>query len=229
MQAGTRSALRNLLGLEHEPVALRWLTRTPKNVPRLGKKARFCEKLLMAIRGQCLYAKAEDEECMGGAKYCGLRDSGEFSAGRRSGEFLVAMGVYGSVAAVQRSWQGNMNVEPGIFKAMAFAPLEKAPFEPDVVFILCNARQAMELLHANAYDSGARGIGADAGPICSSMAAIPYLTGKVTYGFGDVGSRKYMGLAPGDVMVSVPGSDLARILSSLERMKGKKSFRELGR
>jgi hypothetical protein len=26
----------------------------------------------------------------------------------------------------------------------------------------------MELLHANAYDSGARGMGGDAGPICSS-------------------------------------------------------------
>lgn len=28
------------------------------------------------------------------------------------------------------------------------------------------------------------------GPICSSMAALPYLTGKVTYGFADVGSRE---------------------------------------
>jgi len=44
----------------------------------------------------------------------------------------------------------------------------------------------MEILHANAYNSGAHGMGADSAPIYSSMAAIPYLTGKVTYGFADV-------------------------------------------
>jgi uncharacterized protein (DUF169 family) len=60
---------------------------------------------------------------MGGAKYCGLRDGKEFAPGRLSGEFLVARGIYQSVPAVQRAWQGNLRIEIGIFKALAFAPL----------------------------------------------------------------------------------------------------------
>ena len=61
----------------------------------------------------------------------------------------------------------------------------------------------MEILHANAYDSGAHGLGADSGPICSSMAAIPHITGKVTYGFGDIGSRQHIDISPEDIMVAI--------------------------
>lgn len=144
----------------------------------------------------------------------------------QSGSFLVPMGVYKDIPAVQRSWKNNMNIEPGIFHAVMFAPLNKADFDPDVIFIICKAIQGMEILHANAYDSGAHGIGADSGPICSSMAAIPYLTGKVTYGFGDVGARNNMNVNPEDVMVSIPASELSRIVSNLEEMRTKRMFKE---
>ena len=84
----------------------------------------------------------------------------------------------------------------------------------------------MELLHANAYDSGDHSIGGDAAPICSSMAAIPYLTGKVTYGFGDVGSRSRLELDEDSVLVSIPGSALPRIVANLREMRSKKAFAE---
>jgi uncharacterized protein (DUF169 family) len=226
MDDQARGALKTLLELERDPVALRWSTKVPKDLPKLGQKARFCAKLGQAVRGQSFYATADEEQCMGGAKYCGLRDARDFAPGRRSGEFLVAMGLYRDLPAVQRAWRGNLALEPRLFKALSFAPLSSSPFDPDVVFVLCNARQGMELLHANAYDSGLRGVGADAGPICSSMAAIPYLTGKLTYGFGDAGSRATMELGAHDVMVSIPGSSLARIVANLEQMQAKKAFHE---
>ena len=84
----------------------------------------------------------------------------------------------------------------------------------------------MLVLHANAYDSGSHGLGADSGPICSSMAAVPYITGKVTYGFGDIGSRRNMDLKPEEVMVSIPATDLKRITDNIEEMKTKAFFRE---
>lgn len=134
-----------------------------------------------------IFYAIQEEECMDGARYCELKDKREFPANMQSGSFLIPMGVYKNITAVQRSWKQNLNIEPGVFKAVLFAPLNKAEFDPDIIFIVCNAEQAMKILHANAYDFGARGLGVDSGPICSSMTAIPYLTGKVTYGFGDVG------------------------------------------
>lgn len=218
--------LKEILKLENEPVAIKWSVKEPRNVEKENGKSRFCTKLEKAMNGEIFYATAEEEECMGGARYAGLKDKCEFPANMQSGAFLVPMGVYKNIPAVQRSWKNNINVEPGIFNAVIFAPLNKAEFEPDVIFIVCKANQGMEILHANAYDSGAHGLGADSGPICSSMAAIPYLTGKVTYGFGDVGARRNMNINPEDVMVSIPASDLSRIVSNLEEMRTKMMFKE---
>ena len=217
---------KHILKLEREPVAMKWVSREPRNIPKEEEKSRFCTKLDKAMKGEIFYSTAEEEECMGGLKYTGMKDPEEFSKNMRSGSFLVPAGVYKSIPAVQRSWKDNLAIEPNIFNAILFAPLIEADFEPDVVFVVANARQGMEILHANAYDSGSHGLGADSGPICSSMASIPYLTGKVTYGFGDIGSRNHMDLQDEEIMVSIPASDLERIILNLEEMKTKTFFQK---
>ncbi len=220
------SELKEILNLEREPVAIKWSIREPKNIEKEVGKSRFCTKLDKASHGEIFYSTAEEEECMGGLRYTGLKDKKELPKNMLSGAFLVPAGVYKSIPAVQRSWQHNQAVDSGIFTAMIFSPLIKAEFEPDLIFIICNSKQGMMILHANAYDSGSHGLGADSGPICSSMAAIPYLTGKVTYGFGDIGSRNNMELKPEDVMVSIPAGDLERILKNLREMKTKTFFKK---
>jgi len=217
--------LKELLDIEKEPVAIKWSTKIPRNIQKEEGTSRFCKKLENASSGDVFYFTAEEEECMGGARYSGLKDIKEFPSNMRSGAFLVGMGVYKNVSAVQRSWNDNKQMESGIFKAILFAPLIKAEFEPDVIFIICKAKQGMEILHANAYDSGIHGLGADSGPICSTMAALPYLTGKVTYGFGDIGARNNTNLNPEDVMLSIPAADLPRIISNLKEMRTKRMFR----
>ena len=218
--------LKNLMTFENEPVAIKWSVEEPKNVEKEESKSRFCSKLTKAMDGETFYATVEEEECMGGARYSGLKDMREFPANVQSGAFMVPRGLYKDIPAVQRSRINETYINPGIFNAVVFAPLNKAEFEPDVIFMVCNAKQGMEILHANAYDSGKHGIGADAVPVCSSMAATPYMTGKVTYGLGDVAARKNMDIKQEDIMVSIPGSDLPRIVSNLEEMRTKMLFKE---
>ena len=218
--------LKNLMTFENEPVAIKWSVEEPKNVEKEESKSRFCTKLTKAMDGETFYATVEEEECMGGARYSGLKDMREFPANVQSGAFMVPRGLYKDIPAVQRSRKNETYINPGIFNAVVFAPLNKAEFEPDVIFMVCNAKQGMEILHANAYDSGKHGIGADAVPVCSSMAATPYMTGKVTYGLGDVAARKNMDIKQEDIMVSIPGSDLPRIVSNLEEMRTKMFFKE---
>jgi uncharacterized protein (DUF169 family) len=217
--------LKEILKLEREPVAIKWSVREPKNIKKEEGKSRFCTKLDKASNGEIFYSTVDEEECMGGMRYSGMKDRKELPKNMQSGAFLVPAGVYKSIPAVQRSWQENMPIEAGIFDAVIFSPLSKVDFEPDIIFLVCNSEQAMMILHANAYDSGSHGLGADSGPICSSMASVPYLTGKVTYGFGDIGSRNNMNLKPEDVMVTIPAGDMGRILDNLIEMKGKTFFR----
>lgn len=217
--------LKEILKLEREPVAIKWSVREPKNIRKEEGKSRFCTKLDKASNGEIFYSTVDEEECMGGMRYSGMKDRKELPKNMQSGAFLVPAGVYKSIPAVQRSWQENMPIEAGIFDAVIFSPLSKVDFEPDIIFLVCNSEQAMMILHANAYDSGSHGLGADSGPICSSMASVPYLTGKVTYGFGDIGSRNNMNLKPEDVMVTIPAGDMRRILDNLIEMRGKTFFR----
>jgi uncharacterized protein (DUF169 family) len=219
--------LKEILKLEREPVAIKWSIREPENIQKEEGKSRFCTKLDKAVNGEIFYSTVAEEECMGGMRYSGMKDRKELPKNMQSGAFLVPAGVYKSVPAVQRSWQINIPIEPGIFDAIIFSPLSKADFDPDLIFIICNSQQAMMILHANAYDSGSHGLGADSGPICSSMASIPYLTGKVTYGFGDIGSRNNMNLKPEDVMVTIPAGDLERIIDNLIEMKSKTFFKRI--
>ncbi len=220
------SELKEILNLEREPVAIKWSLREPNDIKKETEPSRFCTKLDKASTGEIFYSTVEEESCMGGLRYSGMKYRTELPKNVQSGSFLVPAGVYKSVPAVQRSWQNNKAIDAGIFSAILFAPLIKANFSPDIVFIISNSEQAMMLLHANAYDSGSHGLGADSGPICSSMAAIPYLTGKVTYGFGDIGSRNNMELKPDDVMVTIPGTDLERILANLKDMQTKTFFKK---
>ncbi|MCE5214132.1 MAG: DUF169 domain-containing protein [Methanobacterium sp.] len=219
--------LKEILKLEREPVAIKWSVKEPRNLDKEQEKSRFCTKLDKAMQGDIFYATKEEEECMGGLRYSGLKNPKEFPKNMQSGSFLVPAGVYKSIPAVQRSWKNNLAVEPEIFRAVLFSPLIKAEFEPDVIFILCNSQQAMLILHANAYDSGSHGLGADSGPICSSMATAPYLTGKVTYGFGDIGSRRHMDIKPDEVMVSIPATELERIVTNLSQMMTKTFFKDI--
>ena len=130
MDTETRNELGRVLGLEKEPVALRWFVKAPEDIPRLDKPLRFCAKLGQALKGECFYATEDEEACAGGAKYCGLKDGREQSGARRSGEFLVSTGLYRSVPAVQRAWRGFPFLEPGIFAALAFAPLGSVRWPP---------------------------------------------------------------------------------------------------
>lgn len=218
--------LNELLKLKNGPVAIKWTVNDPKNVDREEGKSSFCTKLTKAMDGEIFYSTVEEEGCMGGARYSGLKDMNEYPANVQSGAFMVPKGLYKDIPAVQRSRMNETYINPGIFSAVIFAPLNMAEFKPDVVFMVCNAKQGMEILHANAYDSGEHGLGADVSPICSSMAAAPYMTGKVTYGFGDVASRQNMGINQEDIMISIPGSDLSRIVSNLGEMRTKTFFKE---
>ena len=223
---GLGKKLNQLLKLENEMVAIKWSVKEPKNVKKEDDKSKFCTKLTKAMDGEIFYSTLEEEECMGGARYSGLKDMKEYPSNVQSGAFMVSNGLYKDIPAVQRSRENEAYINPGIFSAILFAPLNMAEFEPDVIFLLCSAKQGMEILHANAYDSGKHGLGTDAVPVCSSMAATPYMTGKVTYGFGDIAARKNMDINQEDIMVSIPGSDLPRIISNLDEMRTKMFFKE---
>ncbi len=104
---------------------LKWSVRAPKNIQKEEGKSRFCTKLDKAAKGEIFYSTVEEEECMGGIRYSGMKDRKELPTNMQSGAFLVPAGVYKSIPAVQRSWKNNMAIESGIFSAVIFSLYQK--------------------------------------------------------------------------------------------------------
>lgn len=157
--------------------------------------------------------------CDGGASHCGLRVINERS---KTGEFLSKdLGLFDSKRAARRFIKSNPRIEFGTVRVISLSPLEETRFEPDVVVLICNAKQGMEIAEAFAYKSGNRIMGLTAPPICSAIVAAPYLTGEVVYSLGDSGARRFMKIKDEDIFIGIPAELLSSIVENLEKLKSR--------
>lgn len=215
--AAFSGVLKKLLKLDNSPIAIAFSNVAPKAVEQRKGVKRLCG-MLDSVRfdGEIFYTTVENHECDGGSGSCGMK---EMSERIKTGEFLCKMGLFGSPRAARRFINANPRIETGTVKIVSFSPLEKLIFEPDVVAIICNAKQAMILLEAYAYENGKRAMGMAGPPICSSIVAAPYLTGEVTYSFGDHGARNYMRIKDDEVFIGIPAELMSTIMDNLGKLK----------
>jgi uncharacterized protein (DUF169 family) len=209
--------IKKLLGLKSSPVAVSFSTKAPAGVKQMKGEARLCQMLdMVRLDGESFYTTADNHACDGGAGSCGMK---EMSERIRTGEFLVRMGLFGSTRAARRFISSNPRVETGTVSVTSFSPLEKASFEPDIVVLICNAKQGMVVSEAYAYETGKRTTGMTGPPICSSIVAAPFITGEIVYSLGDHGARKNMRVSDDDIFVGIPAELLSCIVGNLEKMK----------
>jgi uncharacterized protein (DUF169 family) len=219
--------LKTALGLGSSPVAIAFSTEPPAGVEQMKGQARLCEMLdRVRLDGETFYTTADNHECNGGAHNSGLSEQSEKS---KTGEFLARdIGLFGSPRAARRFMSSNPAIEYGTVKVISFSPLENATFEPDVVVLICNAKQGLKLADAYSYDSGEKAAGWTSAPICSGVVAAPFLTGELTYSFGDSGARRFMKIGDEDVFVGIPAELLPGIVANLEKMAAFRSRSPVG-
>lgn len=207
------------LGLKKSPVAVKLLLReedVPDGVPKIGETIRHCEMVQKAAGGETFYATEEEEMCKGGAAAIGLIEPPEKF---KSGETYYSMERFSTVASAKRTVDAIPKIEP-IMKAIAYAPLETAPFDPDVVVIIANPAQAMKLAQAIVYTLGGRFEADFAGiqSICGDAVAGPYVNKRPNITLGCSGSRKFAGIEENDVIVGLNGENLGCVVNALESM-----------
>ncbi len=218
MYAELSNKIKKILGLESSPIAISFSTEVPEGVEQMKGRARLCQMLdKVRLEGESFYTTSENHECDGGANSCGLREPSERL---KTGEFLAKdLGLFGSERAARRFISANPRIEFGTVKVVSFSPLEKAKFEPDVVVLICNAKQGMKIAEAFAYESGKKTTGLTGPPICSAVVAAPFLTGEVVYSLGDPGARKSMKVKDEDIFVGVPAELLPDIVENLGKLR----------
>ena len=205
------------LRFESLPIAISFSIEPPKGVKQMKGEMRLCQMLdKVRFDGEIFYTTSDNHQCDGGSGSCGMKEMRESI---KTGEFLSKMGLFGSKRAARRFINANPRIEYGTVKVVSFSPLDKVPFEPDVVVLICNAKQGMIIAEAFAYESGKRTLGMTGPPICSSIVAAPFLTGEVVYSFGDHGARNNMKIKDDEVFVGIPAELLPCITENLGKMK----------
>lgn len=207
------------LSLERSPVAIKFVLREediPKDIPKADEKMRHCELVLKASGGDTFYATAEEQMCKGGSSALGLEKPPEKV---KTGEFYYGLGRFSSIGSAKKTMESIPKID-NIMYALIYAPLEKATFDPDVIVIFTNAKQAMILSQALVYTMGGRMEVDFAGiqSICADAVAGPFTRRRPNITLGCSGSRQYAGIKDDEVIVGLTGENIGCVVNALENM-----------
>jgi len=199
--------LKKVLSLSGSPVAVK-LARNreevPAGIPEAKEVVRHCQMVNMARRdGAIFYAPADKHQCNGGAWALGLK---EITPSLQSGEHYFRLGKFESMPACRRTMDRIAHLRSGETYATVYAPLEKTPFDPDIVIIVTTPRNMLKLAQATLFRLGGRITSSMAGiqSVCSDATAQPYLTGKANFSLGCDGSRKFSGIVDEEMVMGFP-------------------------
>lgn len=203
---------------ERKPVGVKFLSTRPRGLKKPDKLLDFCEMLVEAQQGNAFYVSKDDFTCIGPLLLGMIAEDPIFE----SGQVGPKLGVFKDPRANRRIYQYLPRLAKNTVKYVAFAPLDKLTFEPDLLIILASVTQAEIFIRAKSYSTGemwsARGTAA-AG--CAWLYIYPLLSGEMNMtvtGFG-FGMRSRRLFPEGRILLSIPWDKLPQILKSLEEME----------
>jgi len=208
----------NKFNFEVQPVGVKFLVKRPDLVERLDEKMALCEMLKRAQEGNAFFADKENHTCEAGLYVLGLADAPEPYI---SGEFGAGLKIFEEARSASRLYQYVPRIGKGVVNYVAFSPLNKLPFDPDVLIILAKTGQTEILLRAMSYRTGKMWLSRSSPAIgCGWIYIYPFLTGELNYTITGLGhGMKRRKLFPeGQQLVSVPFDLLPSMLQTLQDM-----------
>jgi uncharacterized protein (DUF169 family) len=212
-------ALKKALRLTGSPVAIRIVhnkNEIPPEVEKLDKTVRHCQMVTLARKeGKIFYSTVENHDCMGGAWSLGLR---EISETLKNGDFYFKLGKFESAAASKRTIERIPHLESGTTYATMYAPLEKAPFIPQVILIVATPWAMLKLAQATLFQLGGRIQANFSGiqSVCADATAQTYLTGCANYSVGCDGSKRFSGIGDEEMVMGFPAELLPSMVHTVE-------------
>jgi uncharacterized protein (DUF169 family) len=201
-----------------QPIGIKFLVKRPDLVERLDENMTLCEMLKRAQEGSAFFADKKNHTCEAGLYVLGQADAPEPYV---SGKFGAGLKIFEEPRSASRLYQYIPRIGKGIVNYVAFSPLNKLPFDPDVLIILAKTSQTEILLRAMSYRTGEMWSSKFSPAIgCAWIFVHPYLTGELNYAITGLGhGMKRRKLFPeGRQFVSIPFDLLPSMLQTLQDM-----------
>ena len=200
------------------PVGVKFLAKPPDMVERIDENMALCEMLKAAQEGDAFFADAENHTCEAGLYVLGQGDVAEPYI---SGEFGAGLKIFEDQRSAARLYHYIPKIGKGVVNYVALSPLDKLPFEPDVLIIMADSNQTEILLRAMSYRTGKMWVSKFSPAIGCAWAYIyPYLTGELNYfitGLGHGMTRRKL-FPEGRQIISIPFDMLSDMLQTLQVM-----------
>ena len=200
------------------PVGVKFLAKPPDMVERIDKNMAFCEMLKNAQQGHAFFAGAENHTCEAGLYVLGQADAPEPFI---NGEFGAGLQIYEENRTASRLYQHIPKIGTGVVHYVAFSPLDKLLFDPDILILLADTNQTEILLRAMSYKTGKMWVSKFTPAIgCAWTYIYPYLTGELNYfitGLGHGMKRRQL-FPEGRQIISIPFDLLPSLLQTLQDM-----------
>jgi len=203
---------------ERKPVGVKFFRTRPHGMKRLDKILDFCEMLVEAQNGNSFYVSKKNFTCVG-PLILGMVDSDPvFESGRVGPE----LEIFKNARANRGVYRFLPKLAKNTANYVAFSPLDKLSFRPDVLIIAADPSQAEIILRANSYTTGnmwsARATTVAA---CAWLYIYPYVSGELNFmmpcfSFGMKSRRLF---PEGLLLISIPRDLLPTIVKNLQEMK----------
>lgn len=207
---------------ERPPVGVKFLFFKPENMPQLApeKNLSFCEMLVEAqTTASPFYFGREDKEACVGKILLGMQDMEPFA---ESGQIGGRLEIFQEPRANYVFYQYVPKFAKNIVNYVAFSPVNRLTFEPDVLIITARPRQAEIVMRAMTYSTGEL-YQSRTTPVmgCAWMYIYPYQSGKVNYIIPDMihGMKGRELFSEGSIVISIPYQWIPVVTQNLKEMK----------
>lgn len=200
------------------PVGVKFLAQRPDTVERLDENMALCEMLSKAQEGDAFFADAQNHTCGAGLYVLGQAD---ITAPFASGNFGAGLKIFEAPRSAGRLYHYIPKIERGVVNYIAFCPLDRLEFDPDLLILLASTSQTEILLRAMSYRTGSMWVSKFSAAIgCAWTYSYPFLTGKLNYfvtGLGHGMKRRKL-FPEGRQILSIPFDLLPSLIQTLQDM-----------
>jgi uncharacterized protein (DUF169 family) len=169
--------------------------------------------------GTPFYFNRENNEACVGKILLGMEDMEPFA---ESGQIGARLKIFQEPRANYIFYQYVPRFDKDVVNYVAFSPIDKLTFEPDVLIIAATPSQAEIVMRAMSYSTGEL-YNSRATPVmgCAWLFIYPYQSGKVNYIIPEMihGMKGRELFAEGTILISIPYQWIPIITQNLQEME----------
>jgi uncharacterized protein (DUF169 family) len=207
----------NKFNFERPPVGVKFSFGKPEGIKRLDKTLALCEMLREAQQSPPFYVDKDNFECVGPL----ILGMGEPEPLFESGQLGPRLKIFKEPRANNRIYYYIPRMIKGTVNYVAFSPLDKLSFTPDVLIVTARPSQAEIILRSLIYTTGKMWTAKGTSVIgCAWLFVYPYLSGELNFtvtGLG-VGMKGRQVLPEGLMLISIPWDLLPTMIEGLQDM-----------